>query len=100
MTHWTPDDLARLDGAEVYARSVTGPGPAWFGATRALREGHITAAGIDKDVAFLDIDPDDPVNGALDAAYRSKYRRYPGPVAGITSRQARLATLKLTPRQN
>lgn len=127
MTHWTADELARLGGAdemhiagrradgsharavivwmvrlgdEVYTRSVNGPDAAWFRTTRPLREGHINAAGVDKDVAFIDIDPDDPLNDDLDAAYRSKYRRYTGPVASITSRQARSATLKLVPRQN
>ncbi|MGJ6121439.1 DUF2255 family protein [Mycolicibacterium sp. Y3] len=70
MTHWTADELARLDGAdemhiagrradgsharavivwmvrlgdEVYTRSVNGADAAWFRATRALREGHINA---------------------------------------------------------
>ena len=47
-----------------------------------------------------DIEADDPINDALDAAYRSKYRRYVGPVASITSGVARSTTLKLVPQQN
>lgn len=126
MNHWTADELARLDGADemhiagrradgsparavivwmvrlgddLYTRSVNGPEAAWFRNTRPLREGHINAAGVDNDVRFIDIAPDDPLNDDLDAAYRSKYRRYPGPVDSITSPLARSATLKLVPQQ-
>lgn len=62
--------------------------------------GHVTVGGLDKDVSFVDVDADDPINDELDAAYRSKYRRYTGPVASITSQLARSATLKLVPQQH
>jgi hypothetical protein len=49
----------------------------------------------DKDVTFVDVATDDPINADLDEAYGSKYRRYSGPVASITSSMARATTLKL-----
>ena len=126
MTSWTSDELTRLadademhiagtrsDGSlrtpvivwmvrlgdEVYTRSVNGPDASWFRGTRARHEGHISVGDLTKDVTFVDVDADDPVNDELDAAYRSKYRRYSGPVASITSPQARSTTLKLVPQQ-
>ena len=126
MTSWTADELTRLDGADemrvagtrrdgwlrtpvivwmvrlgddLYTRSVNGLDAAWFRGTRASHLGHISANGVEKDVAFVDIDGDDVVNADLDAAYRAKYRRYTGPVASITSPLARSTTLKVIPQQ-
>jgi hypothetical protein len=90
--------MVRL-GDDLYTRSVNGPDAAWFRGTRANHEGQISANGVDKDVAFVDIDEGDAINADLDAAYRAKYRRYSGPVASITADLARSATLKVTPRQ-
>lgn len=43
--------------------------------------------------------PSDGVDDQIDAAYRSKYRRYPANiVGGVLTPQARAATLKLVPR--
>jgi hypothetical protein len=102
MNSWTPDELNRIAGTDemhiagwrrdgtdrkpvvvwmvrlgddVYTRSVNGPEAAWFRGTRARHEGSISVGGLAKDVAFVDVDADDPVNDELDAAYRSKYRR-------------------------
>jgi hypothetical protein len=127
MDTWTPDELAQIAdtdemhiagrrrdgtdrkpvivwmvrlGDDIYTRSVNGPDAAWFRGTRARHEGHIIVDNLDKYVAFIDIDADDPVNDALDAAYRSKYRRYTGPVASITSDLARSTTLKIVPQQS
>ena len=126
MSHWETAELARIDEAEemlvagrrcdgtdrkpvivwmvrlgddIYTRSVNGPEAAWFRGTRTRREGRIRVGGFDKQVAFVDVGTDDPINDELDAAYRSKYRRYTGPVARIISRLARSATLKLVPQQ-
>ena len=90
--------MVRL-GDDIYTRSVNGPDAAWFRGTRARHEGHISVGDLDKYVTFVDIDADDPINDELDAAYRSKYRRYTGPVASITSPLARSTTLKLVPQQ-
>ena len=41
-----------------------------------------------------------PSTPDLDAAYRSKYSRYTGPVKSITSPTARSTTLKLIPHRD
>jgi hypothetical protein len=59
---------------------------------------HITAGGVDKDVAFVDADT--ALNDTLDAAYRAKYRRYSAdPVDRITSDTARATTIQLVPTE-
>jgi hypothetical protein len=124
MTSWTPDELAEINGNDelqisslrpdgtlgsertiwvvgagdyVYVRSVNGPGSAWFRATRARHAGHISIGDVDKDVSFADAD--DAVNDQVDAAYRSKYRRYAASIVNsISTPQARSTTLRLDPR--
>lgn len=127
MATWTADQLSRLDdtdemhiagrrpdgtlrtprivwmvrlGDDLYTRSVNGPEAAWFRGVKAQHAGHVSADGIEEDVTFLDIDTDDPVQKDLDSAYRSKYRRYSGPVDSITASLARSATLKIVPAQH
>jgi len=90
--------MVRL-GDDVYTRSVNGPEAAWFRGVQARHEGQVHVGELNKDVSFIDVDADDPINDELDAAYQSKYRRYTGPVASITSQPARSATLKIVPRQ-
>jgi hypothetical protein len=125
MTAWSPDELATIGTAEelqiaslrhngtlrnpvtiwvvrsgddLYARSVNGPTAAWFRGTQVRHEGHIWAGGIDRDVSFVEAN-DQAIGDALDAAYRTKYRRYAaGIVDTVVSPQARSATLKLVPR--
>jgi hypothetical protein len=61
-------------------------------------EGHIRAGGVDKDVTFVDV-PDPGVNDQIDAAYRTKYRRFGASyVDPMVAERARTATLKLAPR--
>ena len=48
---------------------------------------------------IAETDADGPINDELDGAYRSKYRRYTGPVTCITGPPARSTTLKPGPRQ-
>ena len=62
-------------GDELYVRSVNGPAAAWYRGAQATHEGHIHAGGVAKDVTFVDADPS--LADTLDAAYRTKYRRYP-----------------------
>jgi hypothetical protein len=90
--------MVRL-GDDLYTRSVNGPEASWFRGARANHLGHVSANGVDKDVAFVDIDEGDAINADLDAAYRAKYRRYSGPVASIISPLARSTTLKVVPQQ-
>ena len=54
-------------------RSVYGCTSAWFRGTQVHHEGHIRATSVDKDVTFVEADPD--INDQIDAAYRIKYRR-------------------------
>jgi hypothetical protein len=124
MTTWTSDELNKIGTAEeleiaprrrdgtlrnpvtiwvvrhgdaFYVRSVNGPAGAWFRGTQVRHEGHIQAGGIDKEVTFLDADPD--INDQIDAEYRTKYRRYAQSIIGhIVSPKARSTTIKLVPR--
>jgi hypothetical protein len=124
MTTWTSDELTKIATAEelqiaslrrddrlrnpvtiwvvrygndLYVRSVNGRTAAWFRSTQVRHEGHIKAGGVDKDVTFVDADPD--INDQIDAAYRTKYRRYAASIIShIVSPGARSATIKLVPR--
>jgi hypothetical protein len=83
-------------GDDLYVRSVNGRGAAWFKGALATGEGHVSAGGVDKDVAFVDTDE---LADELDAAYQATYgRRYPGIVPDILRPEARAATVKLVPR--
>jgi hypothetical protein len=124
MTTWTSDELNKIGTAEeleiaslrrdgtlrnpvtiwvvrlgddLYVRSVNGRTAAWFRGTQVRHEGHIQAGGVDKDVTFVDADPD--LNDQIDAAYHTKYRRYAASIIrSIVSPEARSATIKLVPR--
>jgi len=124
MTTWTSDELTRIGTAEelqiaslrgdgtlqnpvtiwivrlvddLYVRSVNGRTGAWFRGTQVRHEGYIRAGGIAKDVTFMDADPG--INDQIDAAYRTKYRRYAASIIStIVSPEARSATIKLVPR--
>jgi hypothetical protein len=122
MTAWTNDELTRIEAAEelqiaprrhdgtlrnprtiwvvrhgddLYVRSVNGRTSAWFRGARVRHEAHLQAGGVDKDVRLVETDD---LNDQLDAAYRTKYRRYaPSIIDAIVSSQARAATLRLVP---
>jgi hypothetical protein len=124
MSAWTTDELDRIGAADelelasladdgtlrrpvtiwvvrhrddLYVRSVNGPTAAWFRGTQVRGEGHISAAGVDKDVVFADVDHG--LDDDLDAAYRGKYRRYGASILGtVLTSQARSATLRLVSR--
>ena len=125
MTGWTSEELTRIGTAEelniqsmrrddtlrrpvtiwvvrrgdrLYVRAVNGPTRGWFRGTQARGQGHIRAGGVDKDVSFSFIDPDDEVNDQIDSAYRAKYRRYPASyVDAVLTPGARSATIELVP---
>ena len=83
-------------GDDLYIRSVNGRTAAWFRGTQVRHEGHIQAGGVDKDVTF--VDADSAINDQIDAAYRTKYRRYAASIiSSIVSPEARSATIKLMP---
>ena len=123
MTTWTSDELNKIGTAEelqiaslrrdgtlrkpvtiwvvrlgddLYVRSVNGRTSAWFRGAQVRHEGHIQAGGVEKDVTF--VEADSGINDQLDAAYRTKYRRYPSSVSHIVSPEAKSATIKLLPR--
>ena len=124
MTMWTSDELNKIGtteeleiaslrrdgtlrkpvtvwvvrhGADLYVRSWRGRTAAWFRGAQDRREGHIQAGGVDKEV--LVISADDGVNDQIDAAYRTKYRRYAASIIrSIVSPEARSAVIKLVPR--
>jgi hypothetical protein len=124
MTTWTSEELTKIGTAEelqiaslrrdgtlrnpvtiwvvrlgddLYVRSVNGRTSAWFRGVQTRHEGHIRAGGVDKDVTFVEEAAPD-INGQIDAAYRTKYRRYAASIINhITSPEARSATIKLVP---
>ncbi len=125
MTIWTSDELNKIGTAEelqltslrgdgtlrkpvtiwvvrvgddLYVRPINGRTSAWFRGTQVRHEGHIQAGGVDKDAAFVE-EPDPGINEQIDAAYRTKYRRYAASIISTTvSPEARSATIKLVPR--
>jgi hypothetical protein len=124
MSAWTSDELTRIGAADeleiaslradgtlrrrvtiwvvrygddLYVRSVNGPTAAWFRATQVRHEGHISAGGVDRDVAFEDVEHS--LDDELDGAYRAKYQRYGRSVLGtVLTPQARSTSLRLIPR--
>ncbi len=124
MTTWTSDELTKIGAADelelaslrrdgtlrtpvtiwvvrhgndLYVRSVNGRTAAWFRGTQVRHEGRIRAGGVEKDVTFVDAGQD--LDDQLDAAYRTKYRRYAASIVNsIVSPQARAATITFVPR--
>jgi hypothetical protein len=84
-------------GDELYIRSVYGRGSGWYQGTQVRHEGHVRAGGVDKDVTFTE-ESDPNLNEQIDAAYRTKYRRYAASIVNSTlTSEARSATIKLVP---
>lgn len=85
-------------GDDLYIRSVNGRTSAWFRGVQTRHAGHIRAGGVDKDVTFVE-ESDPEITEQIDAAYRTKYRRYAASIINSTlTPQAHSATLKLVPR--
>ena|SRR2546430_12762572 len=123
MSQWSVDDLSRIgnseevhisslsrDGAlrkpvttwivrqgdDLYVRSVRGRHGHWFRGVQERHEGRIRAGGVQRDVSFVEADND--LSNDIDAAYRTKYRRYVGSILdSVLTSDARSATLKLVP---
>jgi hypothetical protein len=81
---------------DPYVRSWRGRDGGWYRAARARGEGHISAGGVVKEVAFADADHD--LDDEIDVAYREKYGRYASYVGPMIGPEARETTLKLVPR--
>jgi hypothetical protein len=124
MSTWTIDELSRIGeteelrvapsrhdgtlrnpvtiwvvrvGDDLYVRSYRGRRGAWFRAAQASHEGLIRASGVEKEVTFV-AESDSDLNDQIDAAYRSKYGRYPQYVAPMVTAEVRLTTIKLVPK--
>jgi hypothetical protein len=84
-------------GEDVYVRSVNGRGSAWFQGAQSRHQARIRAGGTEKDVSLVETND---TGGQIDAAYQTKYGpRYPTIVPSIVAPDARVATLKLIPRE-
>ena len=85
-------------GDDLYVRSVNGRSSGWFRGTQVRHEGHVQAGGVDKDVTFVDV-TDPAAIAQVDAAYRSKYRKYDAQyVDPMVVPKSQAATIKLIPR--
>ena len=125
MAGWTADELRRIgeteevdvaaadtDGAwhnrvtiwlvrlrdDLYVRSaVRGSKAAWYRGVQHTHQGMLWAGSLYKEVTFVDSDA--AINDAVDAAYRSKYRRYAGRILNsCLTDAARATTMRLDPR--
>ena len=83
-------------GDELYVRSVKGRNAAWFRGVQVRHEGSLQAAGVNKEVDFVEVVDTD--QHEVDAAYRSKYARYPSIVPSVLTPETRTTTLRLVPR--
>ena len=85
-------------GDGIYVRSaVKGRYAAWYRSAEETHEGRLSAGSMAKDVGFVDADP--ALNDEIDAAYRSKYRRYAGRILdSCLTPEARSTTLRIDPR--
>ena len=126
MSEWTDDELTQVGRAEevqiasvrsdgslrnpvtiwavrhgndLYIRSVRGRDSAWFHGVQETHAGQISAGRLKKEVAFVEAGPD--MDGVIDTAYRSKYRRYAGRILNsVLTPKARSTTLRVVPRQS
>jgi len=125
MAAWTKDELSKIGGAEevdvaavtrdgsvrnrvtiwlvlhgedLFVRSVRGRSGAWFGAVQKSKDGRIWAGRLERDIRFEEAGA--ALNDEIDAAYRSKYRRYAGRILdSVLTPEARSTTLRVVPRQ-
>jgi hypothetical protein len=77
---------------DLYVRSYRGKDGNWYQAVLRRPHGRIRVGGVEHDVTFRSAADAD--QGAIDAAYRSKYRRSPYVDAMLTP-SARVTTLRL-----
>lgn len=84
-------------GDNLYVRSFKGQDGLWFRAAQERHQGRIQAGGVDKDVTLVE-ESDPAINNQIDAAYHTKYRRYPQYVAPMVTPEVKSTTLKLVPR--
>jgi hypothetical protein len=56
---------------DIFVRAAYGSGSSWYGVAQASRQAHVSAGGVQRDVAVEDADGS--VVEQVDAAYRKKY---------------------------
>ena len=84
---------------DLYVRSMNGPRGLWYQRAQLRHQGNIRAAGVEKDVTFVDASHE--VDDQVDAAYRDKYHHYGARYLDpIVSARARGTTIKLIPRSD
>ena len=120
-TTWTSDELAAIEttdelrlarrrgaslatartvwavrvGGGLFVRSVNGSSAVCCRGAQERHQGHVEAAGVSRDVAFEDAGS--KLDDQIDAAYRSKYRRYATSTPDrVTSPRAR-STFRVRP---
>jgi hypothetical protein len=82
-------------GDDLYVRSWHGTDGAWYRAARARLEGRMSAGDDELDINF--VEPEDDVEDAIDAVYRSKYGHSSRYAEEMVAPLARATTLKLVP---
>jgi hypothetical protein len=122
MHRWTEDELRRIaatddlhiapfreDGAthgtltwiwsvvvegNLYARAYNGTNSSWYKAAIRQKAGRITAAGMERNVAFAQADNE--LASEIDEAYKAKYAGSPY-LGAMIGKKARAATVKILP---
>lgn len=84
-------------GDRVYVRSAHGPKTGWYLATSATGQGHLSIGSVEKDVAFAPVTDEGELQ-AVDQAYLTKYDRFRQIAEGIVTPDARVLTVRATPR--
>jgi hypothetical protein len=80
---------------KLYVRAYNGQSSRWYKAAMRQKEGRITAAGMTRDVVFQHGNIE--AQGAIDAAYRTKYSDSPY-LKPMVESQAQSATVLVSPR--
>ncbi|GLV48951.1 hypothetical protein TJA_20540 [Thermus sp. LT1-2-5] len=99
LTYGTPTWVwCVVVGEALYARAYHGEGSSWYQAALKQRAGRVRVAGMVREAVFLPVPQEDPVQEAIDAAYREKYRGSPY-LEAMLSPRARAATVRILPRE-
>lgn len=83
-------------GDRVFIRSANGPDAAWYRAALRSGTGQLISDDTTHVVGFTHSTDEEDL-AAVDAAYRSKYRRYASIVDNLNQDSPRSATLEVTP---
>ena len=76
----------------LYVRAYNGQTSRWYHAALRQKAGRITAAGMEREVAFVTVDGE--INNRIDEAYRATYAKRPY-LRSMIGPRARAATVQL-----